>query len=251
MAMRIDILTLFPEMFPPVLAASIIGRAVAGGLLEVHVTNIRDFSKDRHRKVDDASFGGGPGMVMLCQPVFDAVEAVRDQAEPPGLVVLLSPQGRRLDQEMAEQLAREQRLILVAGHYEGFDERIRVALADAEVSLGDFVLSGGEIPAMAVLDAVARLQPGAVGSPEGVKEDSFSMGLLEYPQYTRPREFRGMSVPEVLLGGDHAKIDAWRAERAAERTRQRRPDLWEKYLQRKMPPCPEDQTSRRRQGEKS
>ena len=239
MAMRIDILTLFPEMFTPVLGASIVARAIEAGRVEVHLTDIRQHSTDRHRKVDDAPFGGGPGMVMMCQPVFDALEAVRAQAEPPGLVVLLSPQGRRLDQEMAERLARERRLILVAGHYEGFDERIRTALADVEISLGDFVLSGGEIPAMAVLDAVVRLQPGAVGAPGGVEEDSFSMGLLEYPQYTRPREFRGMGVPEVLLGGDHAKIDAWRAEQAAERTRQRRPDLWQAYLHRKEQPDPE------------
>ena len=233
MAMRIDILTLFPEMFGPVLGVSIIARAIASGLVEVHLTDIRAFSTDRHRQVDDASFGGGAGMVMMCQPVFDAVQGVQAQAEPAGLVVLLSPQGRRLDQEMAEQLARRERLILVAGHYEGFDERIRIALADVEISLGDFVLSGGEIPAMAVLDAVVRLQPGAVGTADSVKEDSFSMGLLEYPQYTRPREFRGMAVPDVLLGGDHGKIAAWRAEQAAERTRQRRPDLWQRYVQRK------------------
>ena len=233
MAMRIDILTLFPEMFGPVLGGSIIARAVASGLVEVHLTDIRAFSTDRHRQVDDASFGGGAGMVMMCQPVFDAVQGVQAQAEPDGLVVLLSPQGRRLDQEMAEQLARRERLILVAGRYEGFDERIRIALADVEISLGDFVLSGGEIPAMAVLDAVVRLQPGAVGTADSVKEDSFSMGLLEYPQYTRPREFRGMAVPDVLLGGDHGKIAAWRAEQAAERTRQRRPDLWQRYVERK------------------
>lgn len=250
MAMRIDILTLFPEMFTPVLGASIVARAIEAGLVEVHLTDIRQHSTDRHRKVDDAPFGGGPGMVMMCQPVFDALEAVRAQAEPPGLAALLSPQGRRLDQEMAERLARERRLILVAGHYEGFDERIRTALADVEISLGDFVLSGGEIPAMAVLDAVVRLQPGAVGAAGGVEEDSFSMGLLEYPQYTRPRQFRGMGVPDVLLGGDHAKIDAWRAEQAAERTRQRRPDLWQAYLHRKEQPDPEQAPRPDRPGDK-
>ncbi|MDY7010537.1 MAG: tRNA (guanosine(37)-N1)-methyltransferase TrmD [Planctomycetota bacterium] len=227
--MRIDILTLFPEMFETVLNTSIVGRAIAAGIVEVKLTNIRDFAADNYRKVDDAPFGGGPGMVMMCGPVFDAVEAVRAQADPPGVVALLSPQGRRLDQEMVAELAGSERLILLAGHYEGFDERIREALADVEISIGDFVLSGGEIPAMALIDAVVRLLPGSLGESESTTEESFSMGLLEYPQYTRPREFRGMSVPEVLLNGDHAKIDAWRKEQAGRRTKQRRPDLWEKY----------------------
>ncbi len=227
--MRIDILTLFPEMFGAVLETSIVGRAVAAGIVEVKLTNVRDFATDSYRKVDDAPYGGGPGMVMMCRPAFDAVEAVRAEAEPPGIVAMLTPQGRRLDQEMVAELAGAERLILLAGHYEGFDERIREALADVEISIGDFVLSGGEIPAMAVVDAVVRLLPGALGEPESITEESFSMGLLEYPQYTRPREFRGMSVPEVLLNGDHAKIAAWRAEQSTERTKQRRPDLWEKY----------------------
>ncbi len=251
MAMRVDILTLFPEMFGPVLGASIVGRAVQAGRIEIRLTNIRDYAKDSYRKVDDAPFGGGPGMVMMCQPVFDAVEAVRAQAEPPGLVVLLSPQGRRLDHEMVAELAGQERLILVAGHYEGFDERIRLTLADLEVSLGDFVLSGGEIPAMAVVDAVVRLQPGALGKPESAQEESFSAGLLEYPQYTRPREFQGMGVPEVLLNGDHARIAAWRGEQAAERTRLRRPDLWERYLQGKSAPGPDAGSRGRRPGETS
>jgi len=233
--MRIDILTLFPELFEPVLATSIIGRAIAAGVVEVAVTDIRDHSADRHRNVDDAPFGGGPGMVMMCQPVFDAVEAVRAKAPAPGVVALLSPQGRRLDQAMLTELARLDRLILVAGHYEGFDERIRRHLADVEISLGDFVLSGGEVPAMAVLDGIVRLLPGALGEPGSVQEESFSMGLLEYPQYTRPREFRGMGVPEVLLSGHHAEIDAWRRQQAIERTRQRRPDLYETYQQKKDP----------------
>jgi tRNA (guanine37-N1)-methyltransferase len=232
MAMRIDILTLFPEMFPALLETSIVGRAIQAGVVEIHVENIRNFARDRYRKVDDAPFGGGPGMVMMCRPVFDAVEAVRTRSSEPGVVVLLSPQGRRLNQQTVEGLAAENRLILVAGHYEGFDERIRLALADVEISLGDFVLSGGEIPAMAVVDAVVRLLPGAVGEPESVREESFSMELLEYPQYTRPREFRNMSVPDVLLNGDHAKIAQWRAEQARERTRQRRPDLWREYKKR-------------------
>ena len=251
MAMRIDILTLFPEMFPAVLATSIIGRAAAAGVVEIHVTNIRDFTRDKYRKVDDAPFGGGPGMVMLCQPVFDAVEAVRAQAPEPGVVALLTPQGRRLDQELVQELARLPRLVLVAGHYEGFDERIRLGLADVEISIGDFVLSGGEIPALAVVDAVVRLLPGAVGSAESVVEESFSAGLLEYPQYTRPREFRGMSVPDVLIGGDHAEIAAWRARMAEERTQLRRPDLWQAHVRRKGPPTGPEEAAEGRTGEQS
>ena len=248
--MRIDILTLFPELFQPVLATSIIGRAIAAGVVEVVVTDIRNYSQDRHRKVDDAPFGGGPGMVMMCQPVFDAVEAVRAQDPRPGLVALLSPQGQRLDQPLVERLARLERLILVTGHYEGFDERIRLALADMEISIGDFVLSGGEIPAMAVLDAVVRLLPGALGEPTSTREESFSMGLLEYPQYTRPRDFRGMQVPEVLLSGDHARIAEWRRQQALERTRRRRPDLLEKYLRRQRAEGPEG-PRRQPEGEES
>ena len=227
--MRIDILTLFPEMFDVPLATSIIGRARQAGIVEVATTNIRDFAEDKYRKVDDAPFGGGPGMVMLCQPIFDAVEHVRAMAGPPGRIVLMSPQGRLFTQTVARELAARQRLILVAGRYEGFDERIRTGLADEEISLGDFVLSGGEISAMAVVDAVVRLLPGVLGSSESLAEESFADGLLEYPQYTRPREFRGMSVPEILLNGHHSRILAWRTEQARSRTRQRRPDLWQVY----------------------
>jgi len=232
MGFRIDILTLFPEMFDGFLGASIVGRAVRNGLAEVHLTNLRDFAADRYGSVDDAPFGGGPGMVLMCQPIFDAVEHVRAQASPPGKLLLLSPQGQPMTQALAEQLAREPRLILLAGHYEGFDERIRTALADVEISLGDFVMSGGEVAAMAITDAVVRLLPGALGKEESLDEESFSMGLLEYPQYTRPREFRGLPVPEVLLSGDHAKIARWRAEQSRLRTMQRRPDLWDAYLKR-------------------
>jgi len=230
MALRIDILTLFPEMFDGFLSASIAGRAVRRGLVDVARTNIRDFATDAYGSVDDAPFGGGVGMVLMCQPIFDAVEYVRRQHAAPGKVVLLSPQGRPFEQQMAAQFAAEQRLILLAGHYEGFDERIRVGLADVEVSLGDFVLSGGEVAAMAVVDAVVRLLPGALGKDESSADESFSHGLLEYPQYTRPREFRGMATPEVLLSGNHAKIADWRLEQAKLRTMQRRPDLWDKYL---------------------
>ena len=230
MPMRIDILTLFPELVEAFCQVSIVSRAVRKGLVEIAATNIRDFATDAYGSVDDAPYGGGAGMVLMCPPVFDAVEALRKQAAPPGKVVLLTPQGRRLDQAMAGQLAAEPRLILIAGHYEGFDERIRVGLADVEVSLGDFVLSGGEVAAMAVIDAVVRLLPGALGAEASLDEESFRHGLLEYPQYTRPREFRGMAVPEVLISGDHARIAAWRREQAEFRTMQRRPDLWNKVV---------------------
>jgi tRNA (guanine37-N1)-methyltransferase len=232
MPLRIDILTLFVEMFDGFLATSIVGRAIRNGLVEVHRTNIRDFARDKYGKVDDAPFGGGPGMVLMCQPVFDAVEAVRATATPPGKVVLLSPQGRRLDQDLVKQLAGEDRLILLAGHYEGWDERIRTGLADMEISLGDFVLSGGELAAMAMIDSIVRLLPGALGTDESSEEESFSMGLLEYPHYTRPREFRQMAVPDVLLSGDHARIARWRKEQAELRTMLRRPDLWQEYQRR-------------------
>ena len=229
MRLRIDILTLFPEMFEDFCSASIVGRAVQRDLVEIHRTNIRDFAPDKYGSVDDSPFGGGPGMVLTCGPVFDAVAAVRQQAAPPGKVVLLTPQGRPMDQQLVGELAREPRLILLAGHYEGFDERIRLTLADMEVSLGDFVLSGGEVAAMALIDAAVRLLPGALGKDESVTEESFAAGLLEYPQYTRPRTYEGMDVPEILIGGDHAKIAQWRLEQAELRTRQRRPDLWKRY----------------------
>ena len=235
MALRIDILTLFPEMFDAFRTTSIVGRACQRGLVDIQVTNIRDFALDRYGSVDDAPFGGGPGMVLTCQPIFDAVEHLRagsdgQESLPKGRVILMTPQGRPMTQAMAAELAGEDRLIIVAGHYEGFDERIRQGLADDEISIGDFVLSGGEIAAMALVDAVTRLLPGALGKDESTHEESFSTGLLEYPQYTRPREYRGMQVPEVLLNGDHAKINRWRAEQARKRTRERRADLWEKYV---------------------
>ncbi|MEN6664282.1 MAG: tRNA (guanosine(37)-N1)-methyltransferase TrmD [Phycisphaerae bacterium] len=232
MALRIDILTLFVEMFGDFSKTSIVGRAVQRGLVELHLTNIRDFAVDAYGSVDDAPFGGGAGMVMMCQPVFAAVEHVRPQAELPGKVVLLTPQGRPLTQAVVQELAAEPRLILLAGHYEGFDERIRTNLADVEISLGDFVLSGGEIAAMALTDAIVRLLPGALGGETSLDEESFSEGLLEYPQYTRPRDFRGLTVPEVLVGGDHKKIAQWRLEQARLRTQIRRPDLWAKYAAR-------------------
>jgi tRNA (guanine37-N1)-methyltransferase len=232
MAPRIDIVTLFVEMFDGFCSVGVVGRAIQRNLIEVHRTNIRDFATDNYGTVDDAPFGGGVGMVLKCEPVYAAVEHVQALAQPPGKVILLSPQGEPLTQGLAAELAGLPRLVLLAGHYEGFDERIR-PLADREVSIGDFVLSGGEVAAMAVVDAVVRLIPGVLGKDESVVEESFSDGLLEYPQYTRPREFRGMTVPEVLLGGDHEKIRQWRAEQSQQRTRQRRPDLWDRYVRRK------------------
>ena len=224
--MRIDILTLFPEMFVAVLGTSIPKRAAEKGLVSYHLTNIRDFALDAHKSVDDKPFGGGPGMVMMCPTLFDAVESVEKQDQAPSLRILLNPQGRLFDQAVAEDLAKRARLMLIAGHYEGFDERISLGLKPMELSLGDFVLSGGELAAMVVVDAVVRLLPGALGAEDGAVDESFSGGLLEYPQFTRPRDFRGMTVPDVLLSGNHAEIAKWRLEQRRQRTKQRRPDLW-------------------------
>ena len=224
MALRIDVITLFPEAFRSVLESSIIGRALREGRAEVVLTNLRDFASDARGTVDDKPFGGGPGMVLLCDPVFRAVEYVRGIDPRRAPVILLTPQGEQLKQPRVRDLSGRERLILVCGHYEGFDERIR-SLADLELSIGDYVLTGGELPALAVIDAVVRMLPGVLGAEDGTHEESFSGGLLEYPQYTRPREFRGMVVPEVLLSGNHAEIARWRAEQALLRTRRRRADL--------------------------
>jgi tRNA (guanine37-N1)-methyltransferase len=224
MVPRIDVITLFPEAFTNVLELSIVGRALREGRVQVVVTNLRAFAQDERGTVDDKPFGGGPGMVLMCDPVFRAVESVQGQDPRRGLVVLLTPQGERLTQRRVRDLAAGERLILVCGHYEGFDERIRT-LADLELSIGDYVLTGGELPAMVVIDAVVRLSPGALGAEDGAHEESFADGLLEYPQYTRPREFRGMKVPAVLLSGNHAEIARWRGEQSLERTRERRRDL--------------------------
>src|SRR5687768_988830 len=232
MALRIDILTLFPEMFPPILGTSIPKRAAEKGLVSYHLTNIRDFATDAHKSVDDKPFGGGPGMVMMAPVMFDAVEHAERQDPRPATRILLSPQGRPFEQSIAEDLARRDRLLLIAGHYEGFDERIVEGLSPVELSLGDYVLSGGELAAMVVIDAVVRLLPGALGAETGAADDSFADGLLEYPQYTRPREFRGMGVPDILLSGNHANIAAWRLEQRKLRTQQRRPDLWRAFTER-------------------
>ena len=235
MPLRIDILTLFPDMFGPLLGTSIPKRAAAKGLVEYHLTNPRDFATDVHRSVDHGPFGGGPGMVMMCPTVFDAVEHAEQQDPRPATRIVLSPQGERFNQPMAERFATAERLLLIAGHYEGLDERIIDGLKPSEVSLGDFVLSGGELAAMVIVDAVVRLLPGAIGAATGAADESFADGLLEYPQYTRPREFRGMGVPDVLLSGDHAKIAKWRLDQRKQRTMTRRPDLWRAYLDRSAP----------------
>jgi len=276
--MRIDILTLFPEMFPPILSASILGRAAESGVVNFRVHDIRAFADNKHRKVDDRPFGGGPGMVMMCQPLHDAVLSVEGEDPRPARRILLTPQGERLTQRRVEQFAREPRLLLIAGHYEGIDERVIEELAPLEISVGDYVLSGGELPAMVLADAVVRLQPNALGHEESALQDSFAMTklrpefrvdspadrhpdrsdetsgsegrsgigagskpapvaarvnvdqdshlrLLDCPHYTRPREWRGRVVPEVLLNGDHDAIAAWRQRQMLDRTRTRRPDL--------------------------
>jgi tRNA (guanine37-N1)-methyltransferase len=224
--MRIDVLTLFPEMFDSPLSHSILKRAQDSGVVDIALTNIRDFSADdKHKKVDDKPYGGGPGMVMMAQPVFDCIDHVRKLNQQQGRVIILTPQGRKLDQEIAKELSDEKRLILIAGRYEGFDERIRVGLDAEQFSVGDYVLSGGEIPAMVLIDAVVRLLPGALGHEKSAIEESFSQGLLEYPHYTRPDDFRDMKVPEVLLSGNHGEIDAWRRQQALERTKKSRPDM--------------------------
>jgi tRNA (guanine37-N1)-methyltransferase len=222
--MKIDVLTLFPGMFPGPLDESIIKRARESGRLRLGIRDLRDYTHDRHRKVDDRPFGGGPGMLMKPEPMFEAVEALRGEKTR---VILTSPAGRPFRQEIARELAAEEHLLLVCGSYEGFDERVRECLADDELSIGDYVLTNGALPAMVIIDSVTRLLPGVLGDDESSVDESFSDGLLEYPQYTRPAEFRGMNVPEVLLSGDHAAIERWRREQARLRTGQRRPDLLE------------------------
>ena len=224
--MRIDVLTLFPEMLEPFFAASIVGRARRAGVVELVCTQIRDFATDRHQSVDDKPFGGGPGMVLMCGPVFDAVEHVESLDPRPATRVLLTPQGQRLTQDVVELLGREPRLLVLCGHYEGFDQRIVDGLAPREISIGDYVLSGGEPAAAVLVDAVVRLLPGALGDESSAASESFSAGVLEYPQYTR--EYRGMTVPDVLLSGDHGRIAEWRRGQAETRTRERRPDLLQK-----------------------
>ena len=221
--MKIDILTLFPEMFPGVLQASILGRALQSGILQAELHDIRAYSDNKHKKADDYPFGGGAGLVMMAQPIYDCVEAVCAQRPKPRRI-LLSPRGKVLTTGLARALAKEERLLLLCGHYEGVDERV-MAIMDEEISIGDYVLTGGELPAMVLLDCVSRFIPGVLGSADSAEDESFSDGLLEYPQYTRPADFRGMRVPEILLNGHHANIQAWRKAQAILKTRAVRPEL--------------------------
>ena len=220
--MKIDVLTLFPAMFAGPLDESIIKRARESGRLDLAIHNLRDYAHDRHKTVDDRPFGGGPGMLFKPEPIFEAVEKLTREDTR---VILLSPAGRTFNQAVARELAGLGHLLLVSGHYEGFDERVREQLADDELSIGDYVLTNGALPVMVIIDAVTRLLPGVLGDEDSARDDSFSHGLLEYPQYTRPADFRGMKVPEVLLSGNHAEIARWQAEQARLRTKERRPDL--------------------------
>ena len=220
--MRIDILTLFPEMFECVLSASMLGRAQANGLIDIRVHNIRDYTDNKHRKADDYPFGGGAGLVMMAQPIYDCMDAVLEGKTAHR--ILMTPRGRTLNQKIARELSEQDHLVLLCGHYEGVDERV-MNIIDDEVSVGDYVLTGGELPAMVLVDCVSRLIPGVLGSEASAADESFSEDLLEYPQYTRPASFRGMDVPEVLLNGHHAKIQAWRQEQARLKTALNRPDL--------------------------
>lgn len=213
--MRFDVVTIFPAMFGPVFAQGVVGRAIDRGLIEMHAHDLRDHTHDRHRQVDDMPFGGGPGMVMKPEPVIEAVESIRSQNRGP--VILMEPWGEPLDQELAAGLAREPGLVIVCGRYEGIDDRVRTALDAREISIGDYVLSGGELPAMVLIDAVARLLPGVVGDPGSLAQDTFSSEPAGWPQFTRPAEYRGMAVPDVLLSGDHARIRLWRRQQAAQR----------------------------------
>ncbi len=224
---NIDILTIFPEMIEAVCSSSILGRAADKGILNIRAVNIRDFSENRHHKTDDAPFGGGAGMVMTPQPVFDALHSIQAENKT---IVYLSPKGERADQSVIQSLAQESDLVFLCGHYEGVDERILDYWHPKEISIGDYILTGGELAAMVLVDAVARLLPGVLGNADSAMEESVYSGLLEYPQYTRPREYEGMAVPETLLSGDHRAIELWRYRTSLSLTREKRPDLWENYL---------------------
>lgn len=226
--MQIDILTLFPDMFPGVLDSSILNRARIKGKFDYNLVNFRDFAANKHEKVDDYPYGGGAGMVLTAQPIFDAVEAITKNKQKKPRIILMCPQGQPYDQEKAEELAQEDHLIFICGHYEGYDERIREHLVTDEISIGDYILTGGELGAMVVIDSIVRLLPDVLGNEQSAPEDSFSTGLLEHPHYTRPADFRGMTVPDVLLSGNHAHIEAWREKESLKRTYERRPELLEK-----------------------
>ncbi|MDO4564587.1 MAG: tRNA (guanosine(37)-N1)-methyltransferase TrmD [Clostridia bacterium] len=220
--MKIDVLSIFPEMFDSVLSSSILARAQSNGLIRVETHNIRDYASNKHRKTDDYPFGGGAGMVMMPQPIFDCMESVL--GEDSAVRILLSPRGTPLTTDIARRLSKESRLVLLCGHYEGVDERV-MEIIDEEISIGDYVLTGGELPAMVLIDSICRFVPGVLGSAESAEDESFATGLLEYPQYTRPANFRGMEVPEVLLNGNHSHIERWRREQAQKKTQKMRPEL--------------------------
>ncbi|CAM2822104.1 MULTISPECIES: tRNA (guanosine(37)-N1)-methyltransferase TrmD [Dellaglioa] len=224
--MKIDVLSLFPEMFDGPMKQSIVGKAIDNNVLDLKLTNFRDFTTDKQNHVDDYPYGGGAGMLLQAQPVFDALEAVQKESNTKGKVILLDPAGRKFDQKVAEEFANEEHLTFICGHYEGYDERIRELVTD-EVSLGDYILTGGELGAMVMIDATVRLLPEVLGNKESAPGDSFSNGLLEYPQYTRPADFRGMKVPDVLTNGNHKLIEEWRQKESLRRTLERRPDLLE------------------------
>lgn len=226
--MKFDILTLFPEMIEQACSHSIMKRAVDSGVLKINTINPRDFTLDKHNKVDDTPYGGGAGMVLMAQPYVDAYESI-ERAENT-ITLMMTPQGERFDNKMCTELAKYDQIVILCGHYEGFDERIRTIIQPKEVSIGDFVLTGGELPALCLIDSVSRKLDGTLGKIESMEEDSFENGLLEYPQYTKPREYRGLNVPEVLLNGNHALINEFRYNEQLKRTKERRPDLYEKYV---------------------
>jgi tRNA (guanine37-N1)-methyltransferase len=236
--MRIDIITIFPKMFAPILNESIIKRAQTKGKVKIYIHDLRDYTLDKHRKVDDRPFGGGSGMVLSPEPIFRAAESISSRAKNhKPWVILLCPQGKRLNQDSAKKLARHKHLILICGRYEGVDDRVRLHLADEEISIGDYVLTGGELPAMVLLDTIVRLLPGVLGDKNSLNFESFEGNLLEYPQYTRPAFFRGLKVPAILLSGDHSKIEIWRRREALKRTKLRRPDLISPVNKRRNRPC--------------
>ena len=228
MSLRIDVLTIFPKMFHAVLGESIIKRAQKKGVVKINIVDLRDFSKDKHRKVDDKPFGGGPGMVMNVEPFFEAINHIRQKTENRSQkteIILLSPKGKIFNHRLAKKISKYRHMILLCGHYEGIDERVREYLVDEEISIGDFVLTGGELAAMTIIDAVVRLLPGSLGNKDSSRDESFSKGLLEYPQYTRPANYKGMNAPEILLSGDHKKIKEWRKAKSLKLTKRKRPDL--------------------------
>ena len=227
--MKFSVMTLFPEMIRDALNSSITGRAIKAGYISVEAVNIRDYTTDKHGSVDDYPYGGGAGMVMQAQPVYDCYKAIAGQSKKNTRVLYMTPQGRCLDQSLAAELSREEELIILCGHYEGIDERVIEEIVTDEISIGDYVLTGGELPALVLIDTVSRLVPGVLHNKDSKESESFTDGLLEYPQYSRPEIWLGKKVPDILLSGDHAKVDVWRYQKSLERTKNKRPDLWEKY----------------------